>query len=70
MDNKKYGTIYTYAAKIGQRKPQGQAFSSTLTQHIESFLVRGNGSFSLVESLLKISPKVAETEINGVNEDI
>ena len=68
----RYGTIFTFAAKMGHSKPQlnGSTFSKAFVQYMTDFLKQSNGSLSLVESLLKIPPSVAETEINGITKEI
>ena len=53
-DEGKYGTIFTYAAMMGQPKPDQnvQTFCDTITEHMTDFMQKGNGKFSLVQSLL------------------
>ena len=70
--SEKYGTIFTYAAKMGQPKTElvDSTFSDTFARHMSDFLKQNKGSFSLVESLLKIPSSVAKTEFNGIKKDI
>ena len=53
-DEGEYGNIFTYAAMMGQPKPDQnvQTFCDTITEHMTDFMQKGNGKFSLVQSLL------------------
>ena len=63
-----YGMVFTFAAKLGQAKPElvDTTFADCLADHYKMFLRENQGSFNL-KSLLKLPSSLAKTDFHGVS---